>query len=191
MHISVQIKHFNWLAAILEVRNPLCCLARSAAVVPGQQQPVGGRWLQTPITVRKAAVSCWISEKSSVGFVCSEGRLHRWHQNSPEHLHSYTGGSGRGRGAGVGFGVSWRVRCCSRHIVNSINHPINPAAGKTKHKTYDRLMMAVLQRPNESRSGVGGDPLGLPARRVPACTGADTRPQSQGVNCRCLKSTCR
>lgn len=71
-----------------------------------------------------------------------------------EHLHSYTGQGGVG--GGVRFGVSWCVRCCSTHIVNSISHPINPAAGKTEHKTFVRLMTTVLQRPEWVQVGGWG-----------------------------------
>ena len=50
--------------------------------------------------------------------------------------------SGSKRRAGCVRGLSWRVPCCSGHIVNSISHPINPAGGKTQHKIYDCLMNA-------------------------------------------------
>lgn len=65
---------------------------------------------------------------------------------------------------------------------------------KTKHKIYERLMTAVLQRPEWVQvrgMGGGGVRWDCPLGGYQPAQGADTRPQSQGVNCRCLKSTSR
>lgn len=67
---------------------------------------------------------------------------HRWHQNISIHTRV-------GARACFGAGGCWSIMTCSVLLEThcKLSHPINPAAGKTKHKTYDRLMTAVLQRP--------------------------------------------
>lgn len=134
-------------------------LQRWASLLPAASSVLPA--LQVLSTASKFAVSRRISEKSTVGFV----HQHAWVDSCVVKVGSTDGirtspfihrrVDMRVSGLGGGVGVSWRVQCCTRHIVNSISHPIIPAAGKTKHKTYDCLMTAVLHQP-EWVQAVGG-----------------------------------
>lgn len=95
------------------------------------------------------------------------------------------------------YGLSWSVSCCSRHIVNSVSHPLNPTG--EKNMTQD-IWLFNKREPRWRCGGldldcelgvwvqrIGCNLLGLWALEQPGYMGVDTRLQSQGVNCRCLK----